>query len=597
MQKTKSLVVISVCLIAAVVVFLVYFGKEILHGSNITWLMAGGDWTTNYLGWAFFRNEPWSFPPGIIRNYFAPMGTSISLTDSLPLLGFLFKPFSPFLPSDFQYFGMWILLCYVLQGTFGLFLIKTVTPNHFLQFLGSMFFLLSPVLLHRMHFALMGQWLILASLWLYFVDDKVFPNSKKLAGWFLIILLSTLVQPYLSAMVFMLFLGFITKRKFIDNRISFLWFITLVPGVLAVATLGLLLSGAITSIDSKDYGVWYQYHSMNLNSLINPHGTSYFMKSLPLYKDILPNRASGQGEGFCYLGFGMLLLTYYAGGCLLSKTTLLGRLKNHTPLLIVLLIFAGYSLSNTITLGDHYIISYEIPSFLKIFTNSFRTSGRFIWPVYYLAIYFVIAVVIMTQSTKTAAIMLLSALLIQAVDVYPLRMFRPKSLHLRKDAEHTVLRSPLWKEYFERFDRIVMCPPFRRNYNNTDDFRHFAYLAAHYAKPITVGYVARTNHDLVAKNKRLLEDELRSDNIDKDTLYIMSKKYFEVTGYRELIVTECQIENIDGYYILFSKKNRFELPDAKKPSTAECTRNPTPKSTEPNGQMRFRENGAAVKGD
>ncbi len=374
------------CLTASAVVYLIYFRKEILDGSNVSWLMTGGDWTTNYLGWAFFRNEPWTFPPGAIRNYFAPMGTSISLTDSIPLLGFLFKPFSSYLPFDFQYFALWILLCYVLQGMFGLFLMKTLTPNYFLQLLGAMFFLLSPVLLYRMHFALMSHWLILASLWLYFVDDKAFPNSKKLTGWFLILFLSTFIQPYLTAMGFMLFMGFIAKQRLIHHRISFPRCIILIFSIFVAVAIGLFLAGAIHSVDLSDYGSWYRYHSMNLNSLINAQGTSYFMKDLPLYKDVLPNRASGQGEGFCYLGFGMILLTFYAGGCVLSRFTLLSRLRDHIPLLAAVLALAGYSLSNIITLGDHCIISYEIPAFLKMVTNSFRTSGRFCWPFYYLII-------------------------------------------------------------------------------------------------------------------------------------------------------------------------------------------------------------------
>ncbi len=36
-----------------------------LQPSNINWLMtARHDWGTHYLGWAFYKNEPWHFPIG-----------------------------------------------------------------------------------------------------------------------------------------------------------------------------------------------------------------------------------------------------------------------------------------------------------------------------------------------------------------------------------------------------------------------------------------------------------------------------------------------------------------------------------------------------
>lgn len=555
---------ILLCLIASVLVYFFYFGKNILNPVNVGWLMNGGDWTTNYLGWAFFRNEPWTLPLGTITNYFAPMGTSIGLTDSIPLLGFLFKMFSPLLPNDFQYFGMWILLCYVLQGIFGLFLMRTLTENYVLQLLGTLFFLLSPVLLHRMHFALMGQWLILASLWLYFVDDKQITKSKKSLGWFLITFLSALIQPYFTAMVFVLFLGFMSKWKFIDNKISFVRFIILIVGIFAVTTFGLFLAGTLNSIDSTDYGYWYRYHSMNLNAPINSQGVSYFLKSLPLYKGVLANRASGQGEGFSYLGFGMILLTYCAVSFSLLKITPLNGWKKHVPLLILLILLTGYSLSNEITFGEYCLFKYQTPFFFKIFTNSFRTSGRFFWPVYYVIIYFVLAMLINTQKKKVVMFMLCSALLIQIIDVYPLKMYRPTSLIVTKEPYHNVLRSPLWNDIFKRFDRIVMYPPFHKNYNSYDDYRHFAYFASHYAKPITVGYVARTDRHLLKKHKRLLENELKNNNLDENTFYIISNEHFDTVASGKLSLADRQRGIIDGFHVLFSKKSGFELPDGNK---------------------------------
>ncbi len=157
--------------------------------------------------------------------------------------------------------------------------------------------------------------------------------------------------------------------------------------------------------------------------------------------------------------------------------------------------------------------------------------------------------------------MLFSALLVQAIDVYPLRMFRPKILHLSKTDDQTMLRSPLWQKSFERFDRIVVYPPYQRNYNTADDYRYFAYLASHYKKPITVGYVARADHDLVEKNKRLLEKELISGCLQKDTLYILSNEYCKTIQYKGVSLSNCRRAVISGFHLLVSNMNGFELSD------------------------------------
>ena len=47
-------------------IFLYRFGFDILDPMNINWLMQHDDLAQHYLGWLFFRNEPWGFPLGKI---------------------------------------------------------------------------------------------------------------------------------------------------------------------------------------------------------------------------------------------------------------------------------------------------------------------------------------------------------------------------------------------------------------------------------------------------------------------------------------------------------------------------------------------------
>ena len=61
-----------------------------LDPTEIGWLMRY-DWPIHFFGWHFFRHEPWHWPPGLITSYYAPLGTSIGFTDSIPLAAFALK--------------------------------------------------------------------------------------------------------------------------------------------------------------------------------------------------------------------------------------------------------------------------------------------------------------------------------------------------------------------------------------------------------------------------------------------------------------------------------------------------------------------------
>jgi hypothetical protein len=108
-----------VATIAVIIIFHISYGLSALQPSNVSWLMTvRHDWGTHYLGWAFYKNEPWQFPLGKVDGYNFPVGTNVGYTDSIPLLAIFFKVFAPLLSSDFQYFGIWLFLCHLLAAYF-----------------------------------------------------------------------------------------------------------------------------------------------------------------------------------------------------------------------------------------------------------------------------------------------------------------------------------------------------------------------------------------------------------------------------------------------------------------------------------------------
>src|SRR3989338_897224 len=155
-------------ILIGIAVFIFVTGGKILWETNSSWLMVG-DASQHWLGWQFFRHTPiFQWPLGANPSYGMNISSSIVYSDSIPLFAFLFKPLSSMLPEAFQYFGLWILLCFCLQAYFSWKILSLFTEDKWQLIIGCVFFTIAPVCLFRIniHMALFGQWVILAGLYL-----------------------------------------------------------------------------------------------------------------------------------------------------------------------------------------------------------------------------------------------------------------------------------------------------------------------------------------------------------------------------------------------------------------------------------------------
>lgn len=251
--------------------FLWLFGVRPLDPTNIGWLMHG-DPAQHYLGWSFFRGESWHWPPGRIENFVAPVGTGIVYTDSIPLLAFLFKPFAPWLPADFQYFGAWMLACYVLSAVFGWRLMARATPYLRLRALGTLFFLMSPAMLLRAygHESLMAHWLLLAGL------DR-YAAPWRGGAWLVLLVLAVLVHPYLFLMTLALAAAALIRTIVVEKTSArLLWQVAFGAIVLLMVmwVAGHLIA-TLHQLAAKGYG----HHSANVLTYIDPMDWQDFLHS------------------------------------------------------------------------------------------------------------------------------------------------------------------------------------------------------------------------------------------------------------------------------------------------------------------------------
>jgi hypothetical protein len=382
-SKKIDFLTYAMAMLLGAAIFVAVYGINVLNPLYDDWLMSRVDLAQHYLGWCFYRNGNWAFPIGFTDNLAYPMETSVIFTDSIPLFAVIFKILSPILPETFQYFGLWGIMSFMLQGLFAVKILREFSLGSIQSLVGSVFFIISPTVIEKMfrHTALGGHWLILAAIYLFVRHGKDYLDILKTSvEWATIGILVGGIHLYYLPMCAML-LGGYTLCSFIINRGIRLKFC--VPGIAFMAgVLGntYILGGFSSSASAEGDGLGE--YSFNLNGFFNSKGYSRIFDVLPTYKD-------GQYEGFAYLGLGIFIL---AGAALVYGILRIikknGRVKREQCIYIVvyILMSAGlilFAASPEVTWNDRLIFEYPYSSTLYHLWGIFRSTGRIIWPVCY----------------------------------------------------------------------------------------------------------------------------------------------------------------------------------------------------------------------
>jgi hypothetical protein len=360
--------------------FLAIGGYRALPPTSLDWL-GGGDWAQHVMGWLFFRRSRWALPLGRIDGFVWPSGTTVGFTDSNPLLALTGKLFSPLLPLDFQYVGLWLAACFALQGWFGARLTGLVSARPIDRALGGTMFALAPPLLERLgHDTLCAHFALLAMLLLHLQPVEHLAAARRaLRAAVGVVALLAAVHPYLSVMALVLSFALVAKLALVDRllRPGMAWRWALVLVVAQAAVLGVL--GFFTSAPS--HGEGFGLFSTDLLALVNPMGKSWVLPTLPVQV--------GQWEGNAYLGLGGLALAVIA---LLLALALRRRprwagLTRLLPLAIACALLFAFALSDVVRAAGHPVLDLRaLYRPLKGLVGPLRSSGRFVWPSYYLVL-------------------------------------------------------------------------------------------------------------------------------------------------------------------------------------------------------------------
>ncbi len=423
------------------------FGGSILPVSHTGWMLSGRlgpDPVQYWLGWTAFRQDEWRWPPGANPGWGMELASSVFYADAIPVLAFGFKALRRVVEVP-QYWGLWIYACGALQGLAAWLLMGAVTRDALARFAASGLFVLQPMVLARLggHFALGGQFLLLAGLWLCVTPGQ---GARRGMAWALLTGLAALVQAYLLPMVAALWAADWLARIPAQRG----WPLAAEGiGVPVAGLLCLFLAGFFLLSDGLG-GTWGGYGRMQLD-LLAPFDAGDWGGLLP---DI--RTAEHPDAGNSYPGLGALAVMALGLGAWLAGPH--PRPWPSRPLLAALLGLLLFAVSHCMVVGGIERLHLPLPEALVARLDALRASERFFWPVAYAALFGAAAALVRRLGSRRAGLVLAAALGLQGLDLQPgfarlQHYFVPQPPMLALD-----LADPFWARAARRYAAIRVVP-------------------------------------------------------------------------------------------------------------------------------------------
>lgn len=516
--------ILTGCLSAAL--FYIFYGFRVLNPLYIDWLLLEGDPGQHYLGWALFRNTPFRFNFGLTNALAYPFSTSVIFTDSIPIMAVPCKIIGQFTRTQFQYFGIWALMCVILMGVLTCFLLNRYIGNPIVLTLSSLLITVSPCMLKRLfwHTSLGAHFLIIIGLILIAYRRELCDNIKHTVLWWGFLgFLCSFIHIYFLAMNAMLLLAFICfkiidRTKDSSEKHCIISCIAASLSFAASSALSVWLLGGFSS-GMANGAPGLAYYSFNLNGFLNPQGWSVILHDLPLY-------TGGQYEGFSYFGLGMLTATGIAFIAGLIRYLRCRRLiRDYVPYLIcgsvILLLITILSSSNEISMGNRLLLSFELPEHIRSLWDIFRACGRLIWPVVYIICLFAIFTLSRSMRTAFSIILLTLCIILQFADLKNVI----RDTHLKYE-RNVVYKNRLSGDFIDdlSWQRNLKHIVFLDKDNlSQEELYSFAEFAARKKLTINDFYFARALEHPV--------DEVALDffmHPAEDTLYVISDESYEM---------------------------------------------------------------------
>ena len=525
-------------------------GMRNLAPWNYSWLYSKADGALTQLGFEFFRNAPWTqWPLTAVPQYVE--GSHMIIPTENAVANLLGKLVGVVFTGNFQFVGLWILMCFAFQGYFGVKLLSRFIDSQSAQICGSLFFVLSPALMFRVgvmnHYHLGAHWMILLALYLYFGCES------RTQNWSLLLLFAMLTSVYISAMLLVIFIAHRTKDSFQKRKLRI--FEVVIP--LASSVFGFWVMGYLSMRSSITGSNFFR---LNAIAWLNPGYSDDGSFSLILNNfgnARLRHIFSEEWEGFQYLG------TVVIGGVLLGIVNLKNRgtLRNwreHAPIAVAAGGLIVFAYSNQIAVLQQEI-NYWWPSQLLQLRQVFRGATRFGWPAYYLVTLFAIVQISRFCSAKKLKVGVFIAAALMLVEAAPGIAYVRSEISDSK-AYLSSIQDAKWSEVALDHSRVVVYPNFDLQIGElTGDPKvwlnrwfDLAKFAVDNDMSTNFGYVPRPLTEYISEQDQRILNELESGVLQSRTIYVLANEsVWENFSQRNSRTADAY--ELDGYFILVTK--------------------------------------------
>lgn len=493
------------------------FDFSILLFSRSDWLLAG-DMAQSYVGWLQYWNQD-SFAPAL-TGYIYPLGSSLFTTDSIPFYAILMKLILPSSLQDPQIFGLWFLICFLLQGQFAYGVAKSLGAARNFAWLISFLIMLTPALFFRVgHMALFGHWVVLACIQLSLIDVNT--RSTKTLLWMLLSLISVGIHAYFVLFCLTFAMTDLFRFLWVDRRRA------LIESLVSLAFLVIILGVTYTSMHF--FGLTGQaylsgrlhFFTADLLMPINPAG--YMRLSPELWQ-----LRMGQYEAFSYLGIlplvMIIVIIVRSWGTVRKKLIGLFRDARIGPILAAAALLWFFSLGEHIRLYGAWLAKLDfVFDPIRPLLGAFRSNGRFIWAAMYLII-FLTSVKFFRQYTSKK----IWGLSFFLIGVHIIDLSKLGVIDVGK-AEVELLEFPV-SESVRKIDIYPLTIPATAcdSVSGDDSYIPYALFAMRHGLSINSGARAHPDQSLISEYCANLRDRLTSGQLESDTIYVIREKFHDL---------------------------------------------------------------------
>lgn len=510
-----GLVVIIVCS-ASWAIYVLGLVPIDIHNNNWLW----GDLSQVYTAWVQYLNDPGATWLKSNRMSY-PLDMNFSLFDPMPILLLTLKPFAYGFTKGNQYIGLYFVLCLILQGTFGYFIVGEVLRRNsprdgiiteLIKVIGGLFFVLAPYTYFRFqgHTSLSSQWLLVLSIW-------VLLRTRHSSTWVwivlngLVIFLATGFHPYHAFMIGISATVFEIAESKLKTIPKSILRVTCLAGV-SIAGIYLFGFFAAAGVDYGGYGIY----SMNILGPLDSNGTAN------LFPIDISDATGGQSfEGYSYLGIGVVIFFVAAIIIYCRSRPSNAEFPFETAFLIIAISYL-LAISTKVTFSS---MSFQVPvpDIVNYTLSKFRASGRLFWIGGFWIIAISIATLIITTPKKHALIIIAGLFFIQLIDVAGV------SSNIRHCISGFQRLNPSLENLFtnDRSEAVIVLPPWQCDHEETPggirNYEIFGFLSINKHIPTNNFYAARTLPE--QSNFHCNYDELVK-RLSKKNIYFLSADFY-----------------------------------------------------------------------